>query len=260
MADLNSIAESMGIPAELVSRSAEARAAEMGSTAEEVLEAWGGGDAVAPAPKEEPTPDSEPSADEVDSSEEAATEPAEEPTPPPPREIPVDTTPEAPAPVATGPTSTKPPVLVGSSDNPWAIVAGAAALFLAVALLGLFGPSVVGDNPGTRTSEIGFSEDAEHGRALYGSLGCAACHTQMIRPVVADVGIGPVTLSDTNQVLGVRRFGPDLSDVGSRVSATQLEAIVDGTGGHPSHDLSSEDMSDLVAYLLESSVSVGGGS
>lgn len=256
MADIKSIAESMGIPAELVTRSAEARAAEMGTTAEEVLEAWGGGESVAAAPpKEEPPETAEADADSEQAPE---PEPAADPAPPPPPQLPTDET-STPIP-ATRAASSKPPVLVGARDNPFAVVAGAAVLFLAVVLLGLVGPSVVGDNPGTRSSQIGLSEDAEHGRAIYASLGCAACHTQMIRPVVADVGIGPVTLSDSNQVLGVRRFGPDLSDVGSRVSATQLEAIVNGTGGHPSHNLSSEDMSDLVAYLLESSTSVGGGS
>jgi hypothetical protein len=77
----------------------------------------------------------------------------------------------------------------------------------------------------------------------------------MVRPVVAAVGLGPVTLNDTNQVLGTRRFGPDLADVGSRITASQLEAIIDGLGGHPAHDLAQDDMAALLAYLSESATS-----
>jgi cbb3-type cytochrome oxidase cytochrome c subunit len=74
----------------------------------------------------------------------------------------------------------------------------------------------------------------------------------MIRPLIADVGVGPVTLNDTNQILGNRRYGPDLADIGSRTTATEIESIVRGSGGHQAHNLSPEDMSSLIAYLLES--------
>jgi hypothetical protein len=74
----------------------------------------------------------------------------------------------------------------------------------------------------------------------------------MVRPVVADVDLGAVTLSDSNQVLGTRRFGPDLSNVGTRLSSSQIEAVVSGLGEHPSIALAPEDLAALVAYLLES--------
>lgn len=135
---------------------------------------------------------------------------------------------------------------------------GAVGVFVAVVLLALVGPSIPVDTPGSRTSEISYSEAASAGKEVYLSLACASCHTQMIRPVIADVGLGPVTMSDSNQVLGTTRYGPDLSDVGSRVSGTQLESIVRGSGGHQGHNLSSEDMANLVAYLLESSTTIGG--
>ena len=80
----------------------------------------------------------------------------------------------------------------------------------------------------------------------------------MVRPVVADVGLGPATLDDTNQILGTRRFGPDLSDVGSRLGESEIGAIVGGAGGHPALTLAQEDLDDLVAYLSESAP--GGGS
>jgi hypothetical protein len=151
----------------------------------------------------------------------------------------------------------KPPVLVGTKDNPMTVLVGVVGLFVIVLLVGLIGPAVPTEIPGARTSRIEYSDAALHGRGVYSVAGCAACHTQMVRPVVADVGLGPVTLNDTNQVLGNRRFGPDLADVGSRVTAAQIEAIIGGLGDHPGHDLGEEDMSDLVSYLTESATSGG---
>jgi hypothetical protein len=74
---------------------------------------------------------------------------------------------------------------------------------------------------------------------------------------VADVGLGAVTLNDSNQILGSRRFGPDLSNVGARVTASQIEAVITGLGGHPSLSLSSEDLDALVSYLVESATLEG---
>jgi mono/diheme cytochrome c family protein len=149
-------------------------------------------------------------------------------------------------------------VLVGKADNPIAVLAGVLGLFLAVFLVGLVGPALPVDEPGARSSDLPYTETAVHGRQVYQSVGCAACHTQMIRPVVADVGLGAVTLSDSNEVLGTRRFGPDLSDAGTRLSSSQIEAIVTGFGGHAALSLSSDDLESLVAYLVESTTSAAG--
>jgi cbb3-type cytochrome oxidase cytochrome c subunit len=138
------------------------------------------------------------------------------------------------------------------------IMLGAIALFALMFLVGLIGPSVQTDTPGARSSDIAFTAAGEEGLGVYSSLGCAACHTQMVRPVVADVGLGGVTLNDANQPLGTRRFGPDLSDVGSRLSGSQMEAIITGFDGHPSTGLSSNDLNALVSYLVESNTSGGG--
>jgi len=261
MSDVTTAAETMGIPAELVSRSAAARAQASGSTTEEVLAAWSGGGSVGTKPPDAAEETAERDTDAPDP--EAA--PAEESVPPPapsrepaaqaPLEIPAAAGSPKPAPAPAR--SAAPPVLVGTSDNPWAFVVGAIGLFVAVALLALVGPSIPADTPGARTSEISFSDAASAGQDVYLSLACASCHTQMVRPVIADVGLGPVTLSDSNQVLGTRRYGPDLSDVGSRTTAIQLESIIGGSGGHQVHNLSSEDMANLVAYLLESSSAIG---
>lgn len=256
MADVNSAAEAMGVPPELVSRSAAARATAAGTTTDEVLAAWSGGGSVAAKAPAEAEPEAAEAAPEP---AEPASEPSR-PTPPadlPPPSLPTspETEPRTPPPVASAPG--KPPVLVGVSDNPWAIVAGAVALFVAVVLLALVGPSIPEDSPGARSSEISYSSAAVDGMEHYVALGCTSCHTQMIRPVVADVGLGPVTLGDTNQVLGTRRYGPDLSAIGTRMAGAQIEAIVRGEGSHPAYNLSFDDMFELLAFLTESSPSTG---
>ena len=241
-------AAALGIPEAIVQRSAAARAEETGMTVDEVLAAWaGGGDIPAPsAPAAEPEP--------------AAAEPPEEPAEPAPaaEEAAAPAPVEAPPPVATPetgpatPTSGKPPVLVGERDNPIAVLVGAVGLFVAFFLVGVVGPAAPTENPGARTSELPYSEIALAGQDIYQSVGCASCHSQMVRPVVADVGLGAVTLNDSNQILGSRRFGPDLSNVGSRITASQIEAVITGLGGHPSLSLSTEDLDALVSYLVES--------
>lgn len=245
MSDLDAVAGAMGVPAELVRRSADARATANGTSADEVLSAWGGGGTVAAPPPSEPASEAEEA-----TSAEPATEP--EPVVAPPPVAPPDPGVAAEAPAAAAPPSTEPPVLVGARDNPWAVVVGAFGLFIAVVLLGLVGPAVPTGDPGARTGDIAFSDGAVEGKDLYASLGCASCHTQMIRPVVADVGLGPVTLNDTDEVLGTRRFGPDLAEIGARMSGLQLEGVIERSNTHATYHLSDEDLSNLVAYLLES--------
>lgn len=236
-------AAALGIPEAIVQRSAAARAEETGMTVDDVLAAWaGGGDIPPPAA---PAP-AEPQAAEEPA---APAEPTEAPSPVP---TPVIETPGAP-PVAAAPSLPgRPPVLVGEADNPIAVLVGAVGLFVALFLVGVIGPALPTENPGARSSDLPYTETALHGQEIYQSVGCASCHTQMIRPVVADVGLGAVSLNDTNQVLGSRRFGPDLSNVGARVSAGQIEAIIGGLDDHPSLSLSSDDLNALVAYMSES--------
>ncbi len=242
-------AAALGIPEAIVTRSASARATETGMTVDEVLSAWAGG-GVATAP-----PGPAPAATTETVEEVPVLPPAGGETPPP-------SPPAAAPPPAGGETvpsgSGKPPVLVGRSDNPIAVFAGVLGLFLAVFLVGLVGPAAPAENPGARTSELPYTATAETGRDVYLSVGCGACHTQLVRPIVADVGLGGVTLNDSNQVLGTRRFGPDLSDVGSRLTGSQIEATVTGFGSHPALTLSQADLEVLVAYLVESQTSTSG--
>jgi mono/diheme cytochrome c family protein len=260
--NLSAAASALGLPEALVERSAAARAAEIGASVDDVLNEWAGGEAASSSRAEAETeaatvssPRSEATLGEVDRPE-AETEGATVPPAPTPDSpevvIEVPSQPAAPElqPTPAGPF--KPPVLVGASDSPRSIILGALGLFLIVVLVGLVGPSIPEDIAGARSSALPLTTAAEHGRDIYATVGCASCHTQMVRPIIADVGLGAVTLNDSNQVLGARRFGPDLSDVGTRMTADQIEAIVAGLGEHPPHSLSGDDMNDLVAYLAES--------
>lgn len=242
---LEAASAALGVPAPLVSRAAAARATAAGVSTDDILAAWAGG-APAPAAAPAEAPAAEP---EAAAPAEAPAEAPQAAPEPPPMEIPT-----APAtPVVAAPTApAKPPVLVGAEDNPFRVFAGAIGLFLIVLFVGIVGPSAPETTPGARTSDIHYSALAEQGRAIYASQGCAFCHTQMVRPVIADVGLGAASLNDTNQVIGIRRFGPDLADVSTRLDAAALTAIVTGAGDHPSTGLGGEDLQALVAYLSES--------
>ncbi len=250
MSDVAAAAAALGIPEPLVERSAAARAAAAGIGVDELLAMWSGGQA---APAAAPPP-SAPAAPEPEAETPDAT--AEDAAPTPVIVLDVPETPPA-QPAEAGPY--KPPVLVGAKDSPMTVLAAAAGLFLIVLLVGLVGPSIPFDSPGARTSDLPYSEAALHGQDLYQTTGCASCHTQMVRPVIADVGLGAVSLNDTNQVLGTRRFGPDLSDVGTRMGPDEIEAVIAGAGEHPALQLSADDMSDLVSYLSESKTTVTDG-
>lgn len=242
---LAAAAAALGLPEALVERSAAARAAEIGADVEAVLTEWAGGESapVSAPPPAAPTETAETQPETPSPTVAAAVAEVE-----PPSEVP------EPTPVAAGPY--EPPVLVGVSDNPMLVLVGAVVLFIVVALVGLVGPAVPTEAPGARSSDISYSQAALDGQQVYLESGCAACHTQMVRPVIADVGLGAVTLDDTNQVLGTRRFGPDLSDAGTRLTQEEVGLIVGGGGGHPSSSLGADDLSNLVTYLVESQTTV----
>lgn len=254
---LSAAAQAMGIPEALAERSARARAEASGQSYEEVLAAWAGGEAVAAAPPaaEEPAgdePTSAPSEPETEPETETEPEPAATPAAATPQPAP------EPAPSREPAAPARPPVLEAPPDRPLVTVVGGLAVVALVILLGFLFPSLPVENSEVRSSHIAFSDAAERGRQVYLSAGCASCHTQSVRAVVGDVGLGPVTLPDTNQVLGFRRIGPDLSDVGTRLDAGQIENIVNGPT-HPATTLSGDDVGALVSYLSESTTAPQGG-
>jgi cbb3-type cytochrome c oxidase subunit II len=103
----------------------------------------------------------------------------------------------------------------------------------------------------------------ERGRLVYISEGCIHCHSQYVRPNTADVLMwGPVEgLDEFHQerppLIGNRRQGPDLTQVGARRSALWLKMHlynpreVSGSSIMPSYAFlfSDERGNDLVAYL-----------
>ena len=261
---LEAAAKAVGGPAELVLRSAEARAGAEGVSVEEVLQTWAGGSATVSSPPEAPTPPpvSAPTAPEPPEpvSAPVAPEPASvTPTPEPPRPvsapIPASAPPAQPAATSTGP----PPVLKGRRDRPFRYFFGAAALLIMSLVVTVVLPPLSDTGRGAFHSRILYTESARSGQTEYLVEGCAGCHTQLVRPIVADAqlaavgGQGGVTLSDTNQVIGRQRYGPDLANVGNRLSLDALATVLSGEGGHVQYR--GDRMDSLVAYLMESRVS-----
>jgi cbb3-type cytochrome oxidase subunit 1 len=101
--------------------------------------------------------------------------------------------------------------------------------------------------------------DVALGRDIYLREGCATCHTQVVRPIVTDRGLGPVSAvgdyaHEQPMLLGITRMGPDLMHLASRGGAT-AEQLKDprelrSWSTMPSYDyLSEADLASLVAYL-----------
>ncbi len=240
---LSAAAAALNAPETIVQRSAEARAKATGASIDDILAAWAGGGSAPSAPTPPPAPAPEPSTTpEPDTTTEPAPEPAAAPTPPAGPAATAVAVPRSPA---------EPPILEGRTDRPFLVTIGAVAALALSLVAGLFVASTPEEGNGVYTSAVPLDAQGEHGRTVYLELGCGACHTQVVRPLVTDAALGGVTISDSNQVLGVRRFGPDLTDVASRAeSASMFASVLAGEGGHPAYTgLSDDDVAGLVAYL-----------
>lgn len=270
MSDAASVASSLGVPEELVLRSAKARATAGGTTADAVLGAWSGGESVATA-----APATAPAA-----AEPAQPESVEESADGNEAVAPVTAVPSlpAPAPVAqpaavVGSVTRQAnreaaPLLVGRVDHPMLAIAGMVVLFVISALLAVGVPGLDARNaaadqiPGTTPilSDAGLA-----GRDVYLQQGCMYCHTQQVRTVVTDIGLGPVTEPGTSPAvgpptLGFVRIGPDLTHIGSRSEDPALlrTALVDPKRLNPDSlmpsyaYLSESDLSALMQFLEDS--------
>jgi cbb3-type cytochrome oxidase cytochrome c subunit len=131
---------------------------------------------------------------------------------------------------------------------------GSLGILVLSVLLGFLVPSLPQPANGVRSSNHIFSSQAVTGREIYLDHGCGSCHTQLVRAVVGDANLGPVTLSDSNQVLGYRRVGPDLAAIGKRIEdSAALRELLNGGVGHPAMvGLDSGSVDALLAYLRES--------
>ncbi|HSR16111.1 MAG TPA: cbb3-type cytochrome c oxidase subunit II, partial [Gemmatimonadales bacterium] len=180
----------------------------------------------------------------------AAPEPATAPVAPP-EGTPTPATGPAPVVVTAGPV--EPPVLVGRTESPLRALAAATGLVALLVLIGFIAPALPSEGNGVYTSAVPLSAAGIEGRDIYLREGCASCHTQQVRPIVADAGLGGVTVSDSNQILGSRRYGPDLAHIGSRIEDdADLVGVLQGAD-HPSYaGLGDSDLTALTAYLSES--------
>ena len=130
------------------------------------------------------------------------------------------------------------------------------------------------------TVTVGVSLDGDavkQGREIYLAEGCFYCHTQEVRDIVTDVGLGAVSLAgdyanEAPAPRGVQRIGPDLMHYGQRTlqslvvpgDAENMQGAVDAIIRHlenPRGDyewslmpeytyLSPTELNQLAAYLL----------
>lgn len=149
-----------------------------------------------------------------------------------------------------------------------ALRGGIVGAFLAVVLLTVFIPALdpaVTDETILAESARSYPSGSEiaDGRAVYVREGCIACHSQSVRPIIPDVGLGPVSVAGdyTNEapaLIGIERLGPDLMHVGSRIeSAGQIKDHLDDPRSErpwsimPSYRyLTQGDLDALAEYLL----------
>ncbi len=264
---LAAAAAALGAPEHLVERSAAARAAAEGVSVEELLAAWAGG---APAPSSGAAPAPQPV---------PAAAPAAAPAPVMAASAPVMAAPAAlapqPAPAAAAaapaPRRDSAPVLEGRRFHPLRTWTMMAALFALALFITLIGPYQTGGDYRHLVPDPSLDSPAERGRAVYLNQGCGYCHTQLVRPVLADVGLGPATETFSDSlgaaVFGSLRIGPDLAHAGGRagrgesgepMTAEQFAALLTRPeetmpgGRHPSYAyLSEADTAALAAYLAE---------
>jgi cbb3-type cytochrome oxidase subunit 1/mono/diheme cytochrome c family protein len=156
----------------------------------------------------------------------------------------------------------------GASISGPTLSGGIIATFVVVAVLTVFVPWLdVSVSDATILAETARSypegSAAADGRAVYIREGCVACHTQTVRPIVPDVGLGPVSVAgdyvnEAPALLGVERLGPDLMHIGSRIDdADGLRAHLDDPRAErpwsimPSYRyLTQGDLDALAEYLL----------
>ncbi|WKZ82097.1 MAG: cbb3-type cytochrome c oxidase subunit I [Acidimicrobiia bacterium] len=151
-------------------------------------------------------------------------------------------------------------------------VTGLLRVAVAIFLLGAVGafalPAVDADAGPTELAETSrdLADDAQAdlGRQIYLAEGCWLCHTQQVRQVVTDVGLGPVTLAgdlafDPVGVAGYARVGPDLAHAGVRPNTNDVaflrRHLADPRDQRPwstmpsYRHLSADEMNALAAYV-----------
>jgi cbb3-type cytochrome oxidase subunit 1 len=169
---------------------------------------------------------------------------------------------------AVGHTSGGAPDLAESATAPVAsVLRGSFALFVVAALGAFVFPALDSHADPTLAAEASHGAASaaiwDRGQELYVSEGCVYCHTQQVRSIVTDVGLGAISTPgdyayDTAGVAGSTRLGPDLAHYGARESdsaSTLREHLIDPAAAHdwtvmPSYRyLSDDDLAALTAYV-----------
>lgn len=92
---------------------------------------------------------------------------------------------------------------------------------------------------------------AADGREIYISEGCQACHTQVVRANITDVGLGAVSVGgdyvrEVPPVFGWHRIGPDLMHVGLRSIDAEVVAELEARGVDSLQDLSADERLEIL--------------
>jgi cytochrome c oxidase cbb3-type subunit I/II len=124
----------------------------------------------------------------------------------------------------------------GSREPLRTVLQGAALLFIIVAVSVVVLPVADTGDPPSLLAEASRPDEtapvAVQGRDLYLREGCWYCHTQQVRGIVTDVGLGPVSVvgdyaNDDADFLGSMRIGPDLAHAGLRDLAGSARLLQD---------------------------------
>jgi hypothetical protein len=160
---------------------------------------------------------------------------------------------------------------VAAEDRPIALGRlrlGVLGLFAVAVLFGLVAPAVdAAAVSSTRLADTARRHDAdpavERGFRLYIAEGCWYCHTQEVRQIVTDVGLGPVSAAgdyvwEQPAPRGVERIGPDLFHTGHSPTSSvqQLVGVLEAPRARqswsimPSYEhLSNVERQELALYL-----------
>ena len=219
---LKKVAELLGVPENLIQRSAEARADASGKSPEEVLQSRSGGEAVESVEEE--------SVEEV--------------------------------------------FITAEKENTKVFALGIVTFILFSGIFTLTLPLSQVLNEAEDRSSV---STVSNGSIVYNQEGCQNCHSQNVRQVVPDAGIGKVTninlIADYKKNTasintGLRRIGPDLSTIGDREPTNNeqwLKRYLKNPSSvrpkipHPKYNyLTDVELDSLIEYLVELSEASNG--
>jgi len=253
---LKKVAQLLGVPESLIQRSSEARAEASGKSTDEVLQSWSGGEAVEST--SEPVTEEE-VVEEPVAEEEVVEEPVAEEEVVTEEEVVEE-------PVTEEEVVVEELIVPAENENTKVLSMIMVASILFSTIFTVILPlSQVHDEAQIKNKVYLISD----GAIIYNQEGCQDCHSQNIRQVVPDAGIGRISsieLLGTSikagglSNAGLRRVGPDLSTIGDREPTNNenwLKRYLNNPSSvrpnvpHPKYDyLSDQDLDSLIEYLV----------